>query len=57
MYRSICGSCPAFYGMLRPFDGIVPYRLEMQAKPEFCCTLYRFWGQRLGTALSSRMTW
>ena len=43
-----------FYGMLRPFDGIVPYRLEMQAKPEFCCTLYRFWGQRLGTALSEQ---
>ena len=43
-----------FYGMLRPFDGIVPYRLEMQAKPEFCGTLYRFWGQRLGTALSEQ---
>ena len=41
-----------FYGMLRPFDGIVPYRLEMQAKPAFCGSLYQFWGQRLGEALS-----
>ena len=21
-----------FYGLLRPFDGVVPYRLEMQAR-------------------------
>ncbi|MCF0150414.1 MAG: peroxide stress protein YaaA [Firmicutes bacterium] len=38
-----------FYGCLRPMDGIVPYRLEMQAKGDFCgCRdLYSFWGDRL----------
>lgn len=36
-----------FYGVLKPFDGIVPYRLEMQAKfkTDFCKNLYDFWGQ------------
>ena len=35
-----------FYGVLRPFDGITPYRLEMQArvKTDFCKNLYDFWG-------------
>lgn len=35
-----------FYGILRPFDGIVPYRLEMQAKAavEGCKDLYDYWG-------------
>lgn len=34
-----------FYGILRPFDGVVPYRLEMQAKLKttFCANLYDFW--------------
>ena len=34
-----------FYGVLRPFDGVVPYRLEMQAKVQtpFCKNLYDFW--------------
>lgn len=38
-----------FYGVLRPFDGVVPYRLEMQAKgaPEGSRNLYEFWGDRL----------
>jgi len=33
------------YGILRPFDGVVPYRLEMQAKlkTEFCRNLYDYW--------------
>ena len=37
----------AFYGMLRPFDGVVPYRLEMQAKleAEGAKDLYEFWGE------------
>ena len=36
----------AFYGVLRPMDGVTPYRLEMQAKAEVCdCKdLYDFWG-------------
>lgn len=36
-----------FYGVLRPFDGVRPYRLEMQAKlkTDFCASLYDFWGR------------
>jgi len=42
-----------FYGILRPFDGIVPYRLEMQSKLQVAGThnLYDFWGDRLYRAL------
>ncbi len=36
-----------FYGILRPFDGVVPYRLEMQAKASKAGDLYRFWGEKL----------
>ena len=34
-----------FYGLLRPFDGVTPYRLELQArfKTPFCSSLYEFW--------------
>lgn len=37
-----------FYGILRPLDGIVPYRLEMQAKvnlPSGVKGLYEYWGR------------
>lgn len=42
-----------FYGCLRPFDGVVPYRLEFQAKLAVAGThnLYEFWGNRLYQAL------
>lgn len=35
-----------FYGLLRPFDGVKPYRLEMQAKLSLdnAKDLYAFWG-------------
>lgn len=35
-----------FYGVLRPFDGVTPYRLEMQAKLSVAGSrdLYDFWG-------------
>ncbi len=38
-----------FYGILRPFDGVTPYRLEMQAKLSINDTknLYEFWGNKL----------
>lgn len=38
-----------FYGVLSPFDGVVPYRLEMQAKlpVQGKKDLYEFWGDRL----------
>ena len=44
-----------FYGVLRPFDGVSPYRLEMQArmKTAFCKSLYDFWGDSLGNFLAA----
>lgn len=38
-----------FYGILKPFDGVQPYRLEMQAKvqTDFCKDLYAYWGASL----------
>ena len=43
------------YGLLRPFDAVTPYRLEMQAKlaVEGHRDLYGFWGARLGRALGA----
>ena len=42
-----------FYGVLRPFDGVTPYRLEMQAKLRIgaCKDLYAYWGDRLAKSL------
>ena len=39
----------ALYGALKPFDGVMPYRLEMQAKLaiEGKRNLYEFWGDRI----------
>ena len=44
-----------FYGLLRPFDGVTPYRLEMQARlpVDGCRDLYQFWGDRLAQQLAS----
>ncbi len=42
-----------FYGILRPFDGVTPYRLEMQAKFSVDGTkdLYAFWADSLAREL------
>lgn len=42
-----------FYGILRPFDGITEYRLEMQAGIRFgeYTSLYEYWGDDLYRAL------
>ena len=39
----------AFYGCLKPMDGVTPYRLEMQAKAQIETdkNLYEFWGEDL----------
>lgn len=39
----------AFYGVLKPMDGVTPYRLEMQAKVAIgdAKNLYEFWGDSL----------
>lgn len=43
----------ALYGLLRPFDGVIPYRLEMQAPmigfKDY--SLYHFWNDKLYQAL------
>ncbi len=38
-----------FYGVVKPMDGVVPYRLEMQARVDIaaCKSLYEFWGDSL----------
>ena len=38
-----------FYGVVKPMDGVVPYRLEMQAKasPHGYKNLYDFWGDTI----------
>ena len=42
-----------FYGMLRPFDGVTPYRLEMQARLRAGGQkdLYGYWGSSLAECL------
>lgn len=44
-----------FYGILRPFDGVIPYRLEMGTKFTEAPwkSLYEFWGGKLAEHLSS----
>ncbi len=43
----------AFYGVLRPMDGVAPYRLEMQAKAAIAGhkNLYELWGRRIYDAV------
>ncbi len=43
-----------FYGMLKPLDGIRPYRLEMQAKLQVggFKDLYSFWGSSISEAIT-----
>jgi len=42
-----------FYGLLKPFDGVTPYRLEMQARlsVDGKLDLYAFWGDTLAKNL------
>ena len=44
-----------FYGLLRPFDGVTPYRLEMAAplKVDGHKDLYAFWGDTPAKALAA----
>ncbi len=44
-----------FYGILRPFDGVTPYRLEMQAKLTLDKhkNLYAFWASKLAAFLAA----
>jgi hypothetical protein len=43
----------AFYGVLKPMDGVQPYRLEMQAKAAVAGynNMYDFWGDKLYEAV------
>lgn len=44
-----------FYGILKPFDGVTPYRLEMQAKLQIGekKDLYSYWSSRIAEQLLS----
>ena len=44
-----------FYGVLRPFDGVTPYRLEMQTKLKICEAkdLYNYWNNKLAECIFS----
>ena len=44
------------YGLLRPFDAVTPYRLEMQAKLQVgtAKNLYEFWGSTLADWLAAQ---
>lgn len=46
------------YGLLRPFDAIRPYRLEMgsQLKTRDAKNLYEFWGDRLSQAVNEHVS-
>lgn len=48
-----------FYGILRPFDGTTPYRLEMQAKlsVDGAKDLYSFWNSQLAEQLRRETDW
>lgn len=43
-----------FYGVVKPLDGVVPYRLEMQAKINLssCKDLYTYWGRDIYEGIS-----
>ena len=45
------------YGLLRPLDGIMPYRLEMDIKLKIdgAASLYRFWGNKISHLLNQRV--
>lgn len=47
-----------FYGLLRPMDGVTPYRLEMGAKlaVDGCQDLYAFWGRKLADEVAREST-
>jgi len=47
-----------FYGVLRPSDGVVPYRLEMQARlaVDGHRDLYGYWGDRLARSLAGEFS-
>ena len=45
------------YGLLRPLDAIMPYRLEMgiKLKVDTSASLYRFWGSKIADLLNQRL--
>jgi cytoplasmic iron level regulating protein YaaA (DUF328/UPF0246 family) len=48
-----------FYGVLKPLDGVVPYRMEMQARAVFggAKNLYEFWGETIYHEISKDTSW
>lgn len=48
-----------FYGVVKPFDGVVPYRLEMQAKINLFPyrDLYTYWGNNIYEEVVKDSSW
>lgn len=48
-----------FYGVVKPLDGVVPYRLEMQAKAKVggFRNLYQFWGDDIYREVAEGAAW
>lgn len=48
-----------FYGVVKPLEGVVPYRLEMQAKINLssCKDLYTYWGRDIYEEISGGSRW
>lgn len=48
-----------FYGVVKPLDGVVPYRLEMQAKINLPPhkNLYSYWGDKIYKEVSREAEW
>ena len=51
------GILSGMYGILRPFDKMHPYRLEMGSRlsVDGAANLYQFWGHRITYALNTRL--
>ncbi len=47
------------YGVLRPFDGVIPYRLEMQARMAVgeSKNFYEYWGDLIGEYFNKEAEW
>lgn len=55
--QSHCAILSGLYGLLRPLDAIMPYRLEMgtRLKTEFGSNLYQFWGSLITEEINKRL--
>lgn len=55
--QSHCAILSGLYGLLRPLDAIMPYRLEMgtRLKTDYGSNLYQFWGTSITEEINKRL--